>query len=337
MEKKLFSIILFALLSFSTPINSTRAAGMLVIDTTNLIQNTSTAVSTVGSFALALSTKLANAIAAQALLINKMLALYAVQQSTTLLVGGESGSSGSIIRDFKNYLYTAPKQVALAEMNSFFNSVSGGRISYSNYEGVGTNYDAYLASPTKNIIAGQSFQTNIQSRVSDPKTNMFSGGNMSGFMSFLQPANNVFSYTRIATEKYNSEFTKAQEIAKNENVNGFIPTKVGGRITNPASIAQNALLEIDQLGTKIIMSAEGSTPEDKAAAIAQVWEGAGISAAARLVNYGIVDPIKNSLDEALEDFPFSLSYDTNTGGWAVDSSAGGINLETGQAYIVVPN
>lgn len=336
MKKKIISILFSFLLLFSFSFFPVKAA-MLVLDTTNLIQTTSTAGSTLGSFTLALSTKLANAIGAQALLINKMLALYAVQQSTALLVGGDSGT-GALIRDFENYLFTAPQQRALAQMNSFFSSVSSGRISSLNYEGIDgrSNYDAYLARQARESINGHFFKTDIQSKIADPKSNLFSGGNMSGIMLYMQPANNPISYTLAATQKYNSEFSKAQEIAKNENVNGFVPTKVNGRITNPASIAQNALLEIDQLGTKIIMSAQGSTPEDKAAAITQVWEGAGISAAARLANYGIVDPLKKSIDNALDSFPFSLSYGTANGDWAILNKNGAINLTTGKAAINIP-
>ncbi len=312
-------------------------AGVLVIDPTNLVQNTSTAISTVGEFALSLSTNFANALGGQALLINKMLALFAVQKSTALLVGGDSGS-GSLIRDFEDYLFTAPQQRALSQMNIFFNSASSGRISSLNYEGVGSNYDAYLAHQARQKINGYAFVTNIQSQVTDPRGNLFSTGNMSGFMTFLQPANNPMSYTLTAEQHYNNRVARAQEIAKNENVNGFVPTKVNGRITNPASIAENALLEVDKLGTKMIMDAQGSTPEDKANAIAQVWEGAGISAAARLTKYGIVDPIKKSIDNALDTFPFSLSYGTNdhTLGISNKSNTAGYNITNGKGYIQTP-
>lgn len=329
-----FSFFLSYFILSTTPV---QANGMVVIDPTNLGQNTSTAVSTVGSFALSLSTKLANAIGSQALLINKMLALFAVQKSTALLVGGDSGS-GSLIRDFEDYLFTAPQQKALSQMSIFFDTASSGRISSLNYEGVGSNYDAYLAAQARQKINGYAFITNIQSQVADPRGNLFSTGDMSGFMTFLEPANNPMSYTLTAEQHYNNNVARAQEIAKNENVNGFVPTKVDGRITNPASIAENALLEVDKLGTKMIMDAQGSTPEDKAAAIAQVWEGAGISAAARLTKYGIIDPIKKSIDSALDTFPFSLSYGTNdhTLGISNKDNTAGYNITNGKGYIQTP-
>ncbi len=336
MKRKLFSMLFLVLLCLTLSAPQARAT-LLVIDPTNLGQNTGTALATAGSLALSLSTKLVNAIGGQALLINKMLALFAVQKSTALLVGGDSGS-GSLIRDFENYLFTAPQQKALSQMSVFFNSASSGRISSLNYEGVGSNYDAYLAAQARQSINGAAFITNIQSQVADPRGNLFSTGNMSGFMTFLQPANNPMSYTLTAEQHYNNAVARAQEIAKNENVNGFVPTKVNGRITNPASIAENALLEVDKLGTKMIMDAQGSTPEDKANAIAQVWEGAGISAAARLTKYGIVDPIKKSIDNALDSFPFSLSYGTNdhTVGISNKANTAGYNITNGKGYIQTP-
>jgi hypothetical protein len=336
MKSKLFSILFLAsfFLTLSTP---QAEANVLVFDGANVIQNTSTAISTVGEFGLSLATKLANALGSQVVLINKALALFAVQKSTALLVGGDSGS-GSLIRDFGDYLFTAPQQKALSQMSVFFSSASSGRISSLNYEGVGSNYDRYLASQARQKINGYAFVTNIQSQVTDPRGNLFSTGNMSGFMTFLQPANNPMSYTLTAEQHYNNAVARAQEIAKSENVNGFVPTKVNGRITNPASIAENALLEVDKLGTSMIMEAHGSTPEDKIAAVTQIWEGAGISAAARLTKYGIVDPVKKAIAKELESFPFSLSYGTNdhTLGISTKDNTAGYNITNGTGYIKTP-
>ncbi|MEI7962117.1 MAG: hypothetical protein WCI04_07315, partial [archaeon] len=71
----------------------------------------------------------------------KIAALLAVQTITRAIIG--SGGSGAIA-DWNKYLYTSPQQRAMDQMNLFFNTVSQGRLSSLNYEGVGPNYDAYL-------------------------------------------------------------------------------------------------------------------------------------------------------------------------------------------------
>lgn len=332
MKKKIFSILLVTVLLFgANPFGKPAQA----VDVANLARNIIKFVSdlpgtiaTMGQYALKLSEKAANAITAQALVFNKVAALLAVQTATSLIIG--EGNDGTIIRDFNNYLYVSPQQKAMAQMNSFFNTVSRGRLSSLNYEGVGPNYDAYLVTQARQAITGQPFSTNLQDIVTDP-TQMFAGGNMKGIMTYMQCANNVACYTLTSTAQYNLEYAKAQEIAKNENVNGFIPKKKNGRIIQPASLAQSALTQMDQLGTQITMSATGGDASQNTAAISQVWTGAAISATARLTNYGISDEegqaaIRNKNDE----FPFSLGYSANGG---IGISAGGVTIKTGAAAL----
>lgn len=332
MRKKLF-LIIFSIL-FLTSFNKAEAV-IPVTDVPHTIQGTVTAGSTVltvvatsGTFAERLASVALNIINSAVIVLAKLVAAYAEQTLVKAIVGDED----TIIRDFGDYLYNNPNQKALVQMNLFFNNSSQGRGSSLNYEGVGPNYDAYLIAQAKSSIVGQPFVTNIQSQVVDPTTGMFSGGNMKGVMSFFQCSNNPYCYTLAATNQYQSEYSKAQEIAKAENTGGFKPTKKNGRITNPAAIAQNALLEVDQMGTKLSMDATNhGNAEETPAALAQIAEGTAISTVARLTNYGIVDPLKKSIDKTLAKLPFSLSY-SETDGWAVDSSLGGVNLSTGAAY-----
>ncbi|EKE18585.1 MAG: hypothetical protein ACD_9C00289G0001, partial [uncultured bacterium] len=280
--------------------------------------------STLGTWVGKMADKAYEAITAQALLFNKVAALLAVQATTKLVVG--EGDGGTIIRDFNHYLYISPQQRAMAQMNSFFNTVSRGRLSSLNYEGIGPNYDAYLVAQARMAIGGQAFTTNIQDSVTNPKQ-LFSGGNMKGIMNYMQCANNVACYTLTSTAQYNKEFAKAQEIAKTENVGGFTPKKTNGRIVQPAALAQSALLQLDQLGTQIIMNAEGGDSEDDISATQQVWIGAGISTAARLTNYGISDSAgRDAIRNKNDEFPFSLAYNLNTG---MSISSGGFSFKTG--------
>ncbi|MDD5397062.1 MAG: hypothetical protein PHW24_03310 [Candidatus Moranbacteria bacterium] len=317
MLKKYFFTILFAvILFFSTSIpKPTNAAvwSMLPTQLLDYAMKIPGVIAQVGSYFGHMAEMSFTAGTAQSLLLNKVLALLAVQEATSLLVG--DGPDGTIIRDFNNYLYVSPQQRAMAQMNSFFNTVSQGRLSSLNYEGIGPNYDAYLVNQAKQAIAGQAFATNLQNIVTNP-SQLLDGGNMKGLMTYMQCANNVACYTLTSTEQYNLEFEKAQTIAKNENVNGFVPKKLNGRIVQPASLAQNALTQIDQLGTQLIITAN---PSDNGfanlTAIEQVWTGAGISATARLTNYGISDSAgKAAIMNKNDQFPFSLSYTTDKKG-----------------------
>lgn len=260
----------------------------------------------------------------------KIAALLAVQKAVALLIG-EGDSGGLIIRDYNKYLYISPQQRAMEQMNTFFNTVSMGRLSSFNYEGIGPNYDSYLVAQARAAISGQAFTTNIQNYASDPRQ-LFSGGNMKGVMAYMQCANNVACYTMTATKKYETELSKAQEIAKSEQQAGFLPQKnaTTGRITKPAALAQSALLQIDQLGTQLIMNASGKTDAEKSAAITQIAAGSVISIASRAINYGISDKEGQEIIRTKNnEFPFSIGYSTN----GISISSGGVKINTGIAAI----
>lgn len=255
-----------------------------------------------------------------AIAIYKISALLAVQTITTAIIG--DGGGGGTISDWNNYLYISPQQRAMTQMNSFFNTVSRGRLSSLNYEGVGPNYDAYLVTQAKQAINGQAFTTNLQEFATDP-TQLFAGGNMKGIMTYMQCANNVACYTLTSTAQYNLEFAKAQEIAKLEQSSGFLPIKKNGTIIQPASIAQSALTQLDQLGTQIIMNASAN---DGGAAFMQIAAGAGINIASRALNYSTANSQgKAAIRNKNDQFPFSLGYSANGG---IGISAGGVNTNT---------
>jgi hypothetical protein len=298
--------------------NTRPAMAYTVADIGNLVVNIGKYITSLGQYATQVAQfvwtkmeKLQDVLGASMVVAAKVVALLAVQKIVALFIGE---GDGSIIRDYNQYLYTSPQQRAMNQMNVFFNSVSRGRLSYLNYEGIGPNYDSYLVSQAKQMITGTTFVTNIQEQVSDPKQ-MFSGGNMKALSKFIECPNNVACYTLMASAQYDKELTKAQDIARSEQQNGFLPTKAAsGRITKPAALAQNALLQVDQVGTQLIMNADPKTP---AAALTQIAEGSVISIAARAINYGISDDAgKAAIVAQNNKFPFSLGY----------SSLGGVSL-----------
>lgn len=258
---------------------------------------------------------------------SKVAALLAVQQTTQAIIGK---GGGGVIYDWNNYLYISPQQRAMSQMNSFFNTVSKGRLSSLNYEGVGPNYDAYLVAQARMAIAGQPFSTNLQEQASDP-TQIFATGNMKGIMTYMQCANNPACYTLVSTAKYNTELQRATEIAVKSQDRGFLPVKQNGKIIQPAAIVSGALMQIDQLGTQVIMNAEAKSRQEFVGAEAQIAAGTGINITARLFNYMLADSKgKEAIRNKNDQFPFSLSYSTNTG---IGISAGGVSISTGAGAI----
>lgn len=240
----------------------------------------------------------------------KIAALWTEQKITASIIGGSGG--GGTITNWGVYLYTNPQQVALTQMNTFFNTVSRGRLSSINYEGIGPkNYDNYLVTQAKNSINGTVFQTNIQSQTADP-TQLFDTGNMKGIMTYMGCANNVACYTLTATARYNQELAKAQDIAKNEQSNGFLPQKKNGVIIKPAALASAAFTEIDQLGTNVIMNADATN--GVAAGLQQIGQGMLMNIAARSLNYAVSDDTgKRALKNQNDQAPFSFAYSANSG------------------------
>jgi hypothetical protein len=325
LQKKIFALALVVSMFYIATVSTPTAHAIPVIDGANLGTNIWNGVTqtwtsltssigslgSTGSWTQGLLEWATSNGAAIALSAAKILALKGVQIAVVAMIGE---GDGQIIRDYNDYLYVNPQQQAMARMNSFFNTVSRGRSSTLNYEGVGPNYDAYLIAQARMAISGQPFTTNIQEVATDPKQ-MFSGGNMKGIMTYMQCANNVACYTMTAQNKYATEFSKAQDVAKSKNVNGFIPKEVNGRIISPALIAQNALSQVDQYGTQLIMTADSGDKGSKlTAALSQVAEGAIIAIAGKAAGYAIADSKgKAAIQNKNDQFAFSVSYNTNNG------------------------
>lgn len=258
---------------------------------------------------------------------SKVAALLAVREITQAIIGK---GGGGVIYDYNDYLFVGPHQRAMTQMNTFFNTVSRGRLSSLNYEGVGPNYDAYLVAQARQAIGGQNFVTNLQDQVTDP-TQLFSTGNMKGIMTYMQCANNVACYSLTSTAKYNAELAKATEIAKAEQDRGFLPVKKNGKITQPSAIVASALTQIDQLGTQVIMNADADEKSQVPGAEAQIATGATINIAARSFNYMLADSKgKEAIRNKNDEFPFSLGYSLNGG---IGISAGGVTANTGVGAI----
>ncbi len=329
MKKYFLTILIVAVFISATLTQNARAyAGMLDVGIDPV-----TGVTTAGSWVTELTDLgskigkwVVETVAANLLIGIKIAALMTVQLATSMIIGGPKGDS--IVRDYNSYLHIGPEQRAMAQMNTFFNTVSRGRSSTLNYEGVsGNNYNGYMRREGERAIAGSGFETNLQDFVAGPRQ-MFDSGNMRGITAYMECANNVACFTLASVAKYNNEVAKAKEVAKTEvTSSGFAPRKENGRITSPAALAQNALTQMDELGTKIIMNAPTDKNADKSSSIIQIAQGAAISLGARLTNYAVSDEKgKAALRNKNDQFPFSLAY-SSVGG--VGFNAGGVTVDTG--------
>jgi hypothetical protein len=304
-RNKIISFILCTAIIFSAGIFVPRAqAQWITSDPLNTVQNTLTNISTAGSLSQQLGEWVKAQIESQLVTAAKIAALLAVQATVAHFIGD---GDGLMIRDYGNYLYTAPRQRAMTQMNNtFLKTLSGGRT--SNYEGVGPkNYPLYIASQVKQSLSDKQPKTTMQNQVSDPDK-MFAGGNMKGIMAYIECGNNVPCATLAANAAYEKEFSKQQDVARSEQQNGLLPKKdATGRIFSPAFIAQNALMQVDQIGTQLIMNA--GPGQETADALIQIVEGATISTTSRIANYNISDTNgQSAITTQNGQFPFSLAY-----------------------------
>lgn len=265
----------------------------------------------------------------------KLAALKVVQMATAKIIGsGGGGKTGSTVTDWNNYLYTSPQQRAMAQMDSFFNTVSKGKLSALNYEGVNgkATQESYLVKESKRAIAGQQMRTTLPEYATD-LNDITASGNMKGMLVTMQCGNNVACYTMVSQSKYATEMEKAKTIADKKQKDGILPIEVNGKITKPAAIVASAMSGFDQQGEKLIMDAKAATWEEYSGALTQVATGAAISLAARTLSYAAADEkgkaaIQNKNDS--RSYPFSVSYSTTSG---LGYSAAGTKSNTGMGVI----
>ncbi|HOW60537.1 MAG TPA: hypothetical protein P5548_01595 [Candidatus Moranbacteria bacterium] len=327
MKKKPFFSVISVILCFSIIFygvfvtNLKVAQAYTVFDAPNFVPNTGDWVTNlgdwmtaIGEFAWEVYEVLKNYLAALAVFAAKMVALYAVQKFTAELIGGDSEDSGGslMIRDYANYLFTAPAQKAMNQMETFYNTVAKGRLSSANYEGVGSIYDVYLSSgATKMIKGGEKHATDIQDITGggDPRQSLFKSRNMRGVMAYVKCANNLPCFSIMSQTQYDEYLKQNKEQAKTEQNNGLIPQKKLGRIIKPTALISSAFSTLDKMGTDLIMTAEATGVDDAGAALAQIAEGMVISTLARSANYGISDDEgKAAIIAQNNQFPFSTAY-----------------------------
>lgn len=186
--------------------------------------------------------------------IAKQTAIILINKSVQSLIGNNNNGKPQFITNWNEYLYLNPQQRANGYMNSFFNRATGGRLSVLN-EGISNSYDSYMVTQAQKANAGQPCAVDIQNYTSNPNQ-MFVDGNLRGFMAFLKPCNNPVAFATIAGNERAAQIEKEQNIAKLQQSNGFLPKMIGNVIMAPASLYENALTGIDQMGNNMLVNAK---------------------------------------------------------------------------------
>lgn len=284
----------------------------------DLLANLKQVLQGILEYAAELAAELAKSLASAAVVLAKIAALYAVQEAVALLLGDENKDS-LIIRDFGEYLYTLPKKAAAKQMKAFFTQLSAGKSSYSSYEGMGTNYISYIKKQGETAvddylngtIGGKKLVTDLQEYVPDT-SDLFSTGNMKGLMALNKCPNDPACIGAKAVNTTAASFEGEKEVKKAEQKDGMLPQKSKtGRISTPAIMAQNALLDIDKHGSSLIINANAGAgnAESILTALEEIAAGAAMSIVSRAINYGIVDKAAKAESEVLsKGYSFSTSY-----------------------------
>lgn len=284
----------------------------------DLLANLKQVLQGILEYAAELAAELAKSLASAAVVLAKIAALYAVQEAVALLLGDENKDS-LIIRDFGEYLYTLPRKAAAKQMKAFFTQLSSGRSSYSSYEGVGTSYISAVKKQAETAaddffngtIGGKQVATTLQNYTSDA-SDLFSDGTTKAFSALLECGNSYLCVHLQTKEKAAQELKKQQGKAAAETKDGMLPQKSStGRITTPAIMAQNALVDIDQHGSNMIINANAGAGNAASilTALEEIAAGAAMSIVSRAINYGIVDKAAKAEDEVIsKGYSFSTSY-----------------------------
>lgn len=268
MKNKIITLSLVLLLSLSLALGTPRGASAqasvvfdpfdlpqdiftMVESTMTTIETTVTAVATDGMW-------VSDMIDRYLLPVLKTAAIQMMNQIVSNIVSGGGSGKPMFVTNWDDYLFKTPERETKVYMNSFFNSISAGRLSSLNYEGAGQSYDVYLKKQAESILfsSTNALTTSINNYTINPQKELFSGGNMKGFSAFLQCQNNPACYSLAANMAYTEKLNQVQTIATKEvNASGYLPKKMGDRIVTPGSQFQSAMESVSQLGGQMIVNA----------------------------------------------------------------------------------
>lgn len=209
--------------------------------------------------------------------ILKQQALRSINSQIESLIGGGSSTKDAMfITDWEDYLIKQPENNTRKYMNDYLTQVTGGRGSFSGYQAEGfdsgmANYQGDLFQLGKSIIENEGPKVTYEG---DP-AHMFDDGNFYNMSLYLSGINNPWSFKNYIAETYSAKMEQEQQIAQAKAIayQGFKGTGEDqngqGIITNPGSLIKENIANAQDLGNKIIASAD-HIPEVITAVVSQM-------------------------------------------------------------------
>ena len=192
----------------------------------------------------------------------KQAAVQMIQSQVNNLIGGGSGSGQALfIQDWTDYLYKKPAETTQIYMKDLLTTRYGGRNSSSNYTSAsGGSYTASIEKQMQAALAGNNSKPAglDELGVSDP-SQMFSDPSKGWrpFNSFLDynPTEEWLFYVQPA---YLSKLEKEQKKAEIQAIayKGFNAQEQNGQVVTPGSTIKDIQSQTEDLGNKIIASAQ---------------------------------------------------------------------------------
>lgn len=195
----------------------------------------------------------------------KSAATQVLNDQINRLVGGTSAGKALFITNYQSFLYQEPLQKTNLYMNDFFTLSTRGTGASANYisvgdtGGLGGSYSSYLIQQAKQATVDSSQsqpQMTLDQYTASPQQ-MFQEGDWRAFNSFFSnPANNVFGYTIMAEQQYQSKLSSEQQArAVESQSSGYIGSKKNGNIVAPAATIESLAGNVQSIGPSLIASA----------------------------------------------------------------------------------
>ena len=201
----------------------------------------------------------------------KAATIRTVNSAVTSAIGRGNKGKPQFVTDWRDYLYQQPQQEATKYMNTFFESTKSSTIKANEGISVATtgitaqigntqSYQSYMIQQAKTTYenTGSTCKMNLQNYVTNPRQQMFQDQSFRGFMAFMEPCNNPYTYSEIAKAQYDKRLESLQTIAKSQQSNGWLPKmdSATGILSAPATLYQNAMEQASQLANQAVVNAQ---------------------------------------------------------------------------------
>jgi hypothetical protein len=196
----------------------------------------------------------------------KTAAMQVLNQQINRIVGGSSAGKALFITNYQTFLYQEPLQKTNLYMNDFFTLSTRGKGASANYisaggsDGLGGNYSSYLVEAAKQATigsSGQQAQMTLDQYTSSPQQ-MLQEGDWRAFNAFFSnPANNVFGYTIMAEQHYQSKLATEQTAAQTKaQSSGYLPSEKNGQIVAPSATIETLAGKVQGIGTDLLAASK---------------------------------------------------------------------------------